>query len=210
MPDRPEIGTHGQPPEEKPAVDGVVLYDPTPVAPRPDLEPEQGRRAPSTATIVLVLAAVGLGGYQLFLSPTAPAPEQPAVPELVPSGLTPVEAALTPLGGAEQSVQVGTTLTLEVRARGSAGTPIVDSLVQFVVLAGEGRLEPDASRTDANGVARITLDVPTRAGENLIVARLVGSELEARIRVTGRPGPAVYLTLASGNGQALPSHFSLT
>jgi len=195
----PNRGRHGHPSEDDEPVDGVVLFDPS--QPDRELGQEPWPSGPNWTIVGLVAIAIVLGGYQLFFR-TASAPEEaPAVPELVPSGFGPVDEALTPLAGSVQSAQVGTDLTLEVRARSSVGTPIADSLVQFVVLEGDGVLEPDASRTDADGLARTTLVLPERVGENLVVARLFGSELEARILVRGTPGPPTRVIATEGNGQ---------
>ena len=201
MSEPPIVGTHGQQPDEEERPDGVVLYDPTPPEPRADLEPESGSRAVSGTIIALVVAAAALGGYQVLVRPAGPDPGPPVVPSLVPSGMDPVAAALVPLGGTQQTARAGTVLALEVRARGSAGTPLADSLVQFVVVSGNAVLSPDTARTGADGVAAVTLILPERAGEHVVVARLMASELEARIRVEGAPGPPARLIAATGDGQ---------
>ncbi|MDH3208040.1 MAG: hypothetical protein OEO79_15675 [Gemmatimonadota bacterium] len=201
MPDPPIRGANSQPPGDEDNVDGVVLYDPTPPESRFGADADTGGRSPSIATVTLVLAAVALGGYQLFFRTATTNPELPTVPTMVSSGMDPVEAVLSPIGGAEQSAEVGTIMTLPVRARGTAGTPLADSLVQFVILTGDAVLDPDTARTDSNGIARVELTLPQRAGEHLVVARLVGSTLEARIVVKGQPGPPARLVAAAGNGQ---------
>jgi hypothetical protein len=150
---------------------------------------------------VLLLIAVGLGGYQLFVRPAAPPDEAPTAPELVPSGLDPVEAALIPLGGGVQRVEAGATAEIEIRARGSAGAPIVDSLVQLVVVSGGAVLAADTSRTDANGVARASLLLPERIGESVIMARLAGSALQARFVVEAVAGAPARLVAMEGNAQ---------
>ena len=196
----PNRGTHGHPSKDDEPVDGVVLFDPS-EPDRPELGQESWPSGPNWTIVALVAIAIGLGGYQLLFRPGPAAEEAPAVPELVPSGFQPVEEALVPLAGNVQSAQVGTDLTVEVRARSAVGTPIADSLVQFVVLEGDGVLEPDASRTDQDGIARTTLVVPERVGENVVVARLFGSELEARILVRGTPGPPTRVIATEGNAQ---------
>jgi len=199
MSEPPIVGTHGPPPEEEQQPEGVVLYDPTPREPLPDLEPEPSRST-SVVVAVLVVLAVGLGGYQLFMRPVAPPTEPPTAPELVPSGLDPVEAALIPLSGASQRAEAGTTMDLEIRARGSAGAPIVDSLVQFVVVSGDAVLDSDSSRTDADGTAHATLLLPERVGQSVIVARLPGSDLQTRVVVEAVAGPPARLVATEGTG----------
>lgn len=202
MTEPPILGTRGQPPEDDDEVDGVVLYDPTPSAGYAGFEPpvDQGRSR-NVVVISLVVVAILLGAYQLFLRPGPPPADQPAVPALVPSGLAPARAALTPVASQEQRAPVGASIPLEVRARSAAGEPIVDSLVQFVVVDGSATLDPDRTRTDSMGIARTTVALPDRVGENLIVARLYGSELETRVSLRAEPGPPARVTAASGNGQ---------
>jgi len=120
MSERPIVSTRGQPPEEE-KPDGVVLYDPTPREPLPSLEAPESPRSTGAIVAVLLLAAVALGGYQLFVRPSAPTNEPPTAPVLVPSGLDPVEAALIPVDGGFLRAEAGTTIELAIRARASGG-----------------------------------------------------------------------------------------
>lgn len=203
MSEPPTLGTNARPPEEdqEELLDGVVLYDPTPPEPLPTDPEEEAPRSASRMVVFLIVVAAALGGYQLFVRPTQPEAEPAEPPALVPSGMNPVEAALIPVDGSRQSAQAGGALDLEVRARGSGGVPLADSVIQFVVVSGEAVFEPDTSRTDSEGVAHATLLLPERAGPNVVVAQLVGSELQARIQVDGVAGPPARIVVTQGNGQ---------
>lgn len=202
-PEPPFVGTRRPEPEEDDEVDGVVLYDPTPSPGYAGFDPQsvQEGRSRSIAVVALVLVAAALGVYQLFLRPAPASPDPSAVPNLVPSGLEPTRAALTPVASLDHRAPVGSVIPIEVRARGSAGEPIADSLVQFVVLEGDATLDPDQARTDSSGVARTTVSLPDHVEESLLVARLYGSELETRISLRADPGPPTRLTASAGTGQ---------
>ncbi|MGD8289310.1 MAG: hypothetical protein PVI31_11855, partial [Gemmatimonadota bacterium] len=108
---------------------------------------------------------------------------------------------LTPVGRPELSAQVGSEVPLEVMARGTAGEPIVDSLVQFVVASGDAEIDPNASRTDSSGVARAVVSLPEQTGRIELIAHLVGSDLETRMLVHAVAGPPARIVASAGDGQ---------
>jgi alpha-tubulin suppressor-like RCC1 family protein len=198
----PISGSHRtEPRDDGDDVDGVVLYDPTPRGPFPSLEPEPDRRGGRTLIAILLLASVALGGYQLFGRSGPADADDPSVPAMVPSGLGGAEAALVPVGTATKSGQAGGAVSLEVRARGAAGEPIADSLVEFVVASGSVEIEPASARTDSVGVARTTVLLPTTVSGHVVVAHLFGSDLETRFSVQALPGPPARVAATGGSGQ---------
>jgi hypothetical protein len=202
MPEPDIVGTPRPSTGDAHDFDGVVLFDSTPPEPTPEREDDSGSRPPNGLVIALLLAAVALGGYQVFFSsPEDTDIESAEAPSLVATGLDPIQPALRALDGDFRSAQAGTDVMLEVHAGGSAGVPIVDSLVQFVMAAGDAALQADASRTDSSGVARATLRLAETTGRNVVIARLVGSTLEARVTVESVPAAPARLIASAGDGQ---------
>ena len=206
MPEGPPIVGKHPDPDEEPELDGVVLFDPTPrqAFEIEQLEDEEPRRF-HPAVLLLVLGLGAAGAFQYYQSRAtteAAVVEAPALPPVTDS--MPVEStepSLAALGGGFLAGTVGSTVTLEVRARGAAGIPMADTLVRFEIVEGTGDIQ-SAGRTDPEGVATSMLELPLRAGTVVVEAAMAGSELSARFRVTARPGAPQRMELVSGNDQA--------
>jgi hypothetical protein len=188
---------------EDDASEGVVIFDPGAWQP-PEPTPREKRAGRSRRLGFAVLALViGAGGYQLYRSGAwLPAqPEAAPVVETTPPPIATGPITLTPLGREELQGRAGSSVLLQVRARGPGSTPVVDSLVTFRVMSGSGALESDTARTDSEGIARTSLTLPSRTGTVLVVAGFPGSAAEARLVVTARAGPPQRLVATGGDGQ---------
>jgi len=108
-------------------------------------------------------------------------------------------------GGGEIQGTVGSTVTLVARASDPAGDPLLDTLVSFQVVEGEGTLERDQMRTGEGGLAETALRLPTRAGAIVVHGRLSGSDSAmARFQISALPGPPLTLSPILGDGQTAP------
>jgi hypothetical protein len=200
MSDAPIIGTRTPPPENEGRPDGVVLFDPTPREPLPD--PEAGDEAPrwSPVVFILLLVAVGAGGYLLYpRSADESAGGPPVVVEPQPASRG--GGALIPLSGGGLVGPVGGTLPLELRAVGSGGVPLADTVVRITMSGLAAELGTDMLRTDAEGVARATIHLPRFAGRGRLLAEVVGSDLRAEVLIVSRAGEPARIAVLNGNGQ---------
>lgn len=120
-------------------------------------------------------------------------------------------ASLAILDGNSSSAVVGETRAVLVRVLDADRIPVPGQVVRFRVTSGGGQVTNSATISDAQGLARDTWRLGTRAGEinRLVVAivdTLTGSEIApATISVTPRAGPAALAIRVSGNQQVGPN-----
>jgi alpha-tubulin suppressor-like RCC1 family protein len=112
----------------------------------------------------------------------------------------PQEPSLEPLTRTDVTGPVGSSVVLAVRALGTDG-PLADSSVVFRVTEGAGVLLSEASLTDARGIARAELSLPTRVGTVGVTATLPGTELWTEFSVQALPGPAARIAATEGDRQ---------
>ena len=133
MSEPPIVGQHGEPPEED-ELDGVVLFDPGPL---PSMEDPEAVRKPQllrSVLLITLMVVVAAGGYQIYESRASAVPSTTTFPPLAPfDGGVRREAQLATTED-DVAGQVGSSVTLAVRATGPAGGPLSDSLVQFRVV----------------------------------------------------------------------------
>ena len=207
MPDTPEVGKFGEPPEN--IAEGTLLYDPeshVPIEGDRDFEqlPPPGRPlAPLIGAGVLVVIAIAFFAYQSRQAPLVGegAPVLPAmVPSLMGGG---VSEALVPLPGATIEASVGSSTRIGVRAAGRDGVTMGDTLVHFEVESGDGILTEEDVRTNSDGIATTLVTLPSLPGLTVIVAVVPGTGVEeGRIEVSAVPGEPARITAVSGDGQA--------
>lgn len=182
--------------------DGVVLFDPSAYE-GPDLPPTRpsGRRRAFALLIwVPLLSAVG---YTAYITRELWMPQEeivPVEPPLVDTEVTPQEPRLETLSRPELSGSIDSTVVLAVRAMG-ATAPIADSAVLFEVSEGGGTLSLESARTDARGIARTELSLPSQVGTVTVAARLSGSELSTAFSVHVLPGAATRIAAIRGDRQ---------
>ncbi|HUF75461.1 MAG TPA: hypothetical protein VMM35_04250 [Longimicrobiales bacterium] len=200
----PIVGKHPDPSEEEERPDGVILFDPTPRQTFEIEELEEEPRRLHPALILLVLGLAAAGGFQLYQSRTSTETqvvEAPAPPSVDPMPMDSTRPELAAVGGTFLAGTVGSTVNLEVRATGTAGIPIADTLVRFQIVEGTGEVQ-SAGRTDADGVATSMLRLPLRAGTVVVEAVVPASDLLARFRVAAQPGAPSRMEPVGGNEQA--------
>lgn len=207
MDEHPVVGTLGEPPEE-PQGEGIVLYDPRPKEPLPPLEEEappveKPRRRWPAVVAVLVVGAGAVGAY--FALRGIPSGAQAELPPMVPSliGGAGASESLAPLTQGEVRAAVGATVSVGLRASGTGGVALADTLVTLRVEEGGGVLQASEVRTDSLGIARTDLALPTIAGTTLVLADLAGSSIEtARLVFTAIPGAPEKIAAVDGEGQS--------
>ena len=198
-PDRPEDQDLS---DEAP--EGVVLFDPTGYS-WPDEHSTRSRHRRGVAALLIgipLLMAVGYGAYRTR-DAWMPMPQEPVVPVLaspVETEEVPREPRLEAVSLAELSAPIDSSVELTVRVLGPAG-PIPDSLVLFEVTAGEGTLSVEGVRTDARGIARTELSLPSRMGMVSVTARLAESDLSTSFTVEVVPGRASRISAVRGDRQ---------
>lgn len=172
----------------------------------------------------LALAAVGVavlaGGYFLFLRSDGGmefeslpsrvfSPESPPAETQLPAGTgsRPEEGSrrqgsLSVVGGGDIEERAGSSATLVIRAEMPDGTPMTDIPVLFEVVEGEGVLEREEARTDHDGLAEASVQLPNRPGEVVVRGALSGEGAsDVRIRIRALPGPPSTVTAVIGDGQ---------
>jgi serine/threonine protein kinase len=103
----------------------------------------------------------------------------------------------------QEAAPVDAVLPLMVRATGTGGVPVADTLIRFEMLEGDGVLDPPEARTDSVGQALTSIRLPTYPGVVAILASLAGSPgTESRIEIPVVPGPPRQLTAIWGDGQS--------
>jgi alpha-tubulin suppressor-like RCC1 family protein len=197
MADTPPRKRPGTPPDKP---DGVVLFDPAPPPPLEPIDPEPSSRGRGLL-VTLILVAVAGGGYLAYERMGAPTGEEPVVPSQPIAGPPTRADALTPAGGGRAEGLAGSSVTLEVRATGTDGGPLADTVVSFRVVQGGGLLELDAVRTDSAGIARTVLVLPRRVGPMLVGAELQGTDARATIAVETLAGVPSEIRAIEGNQQ---------
>lgn len=186
--------------------DGKVLFDPAAYSPY-EAPRTRGRRGWRRALVALIglslLGALGYGAYAtkdqwLIADELDPLPPPP----LGGDSVTAVsEPRLEALSQSEVRGQVQSTVALAVRAMGPTG-PMVDSSVLFEISeGGDAELTPEAAVTDARGVARAELTLPSQTGQFSVTARLAQSDLQASFSVRVLPGPPALVPAVQGEGQ---------
>ena len=92
-----------------------------------------------------------------------------------------------------------------VEVRDQQGKPFSGATVNFTVEEGEGRLSQRTARTGANGQASVTLTLGAEAGQNRVMASVVGISLTqtftATAIATDEPPKPTTLTKVSGDDQ---------
>ncbi|MDH5760630.1 MAG: hypothetical protein OEZ65_13665 [Gemmatimonadota bacterium] len=157
----------------------------------------------------LLLILVGVGGavlYQTFLTFRRPstgmeswgvAPE--ATPR-IPSRTTPVLEALR---GTGFDGQVGSSIELAVRATDREGKAMVGAPVRFSVEVGAAVVSPESSRTDSLGMARASVRLPSRTGNQVVIADLVDAGAPpVRFTIAATAGPPRRVAAVGGDGQS--------
>ncbi len=111
------------------------------------------------------------------------------------------------LSACDQTGEVGTDLTVQVKITDQDGEGVAGQLVDFAVTAGEGNFagkNEHSMLTDASGVATIDWTLGTVAGENrieIIATNLQNSPL--RCNVTATAGAATQFVTLSANQQLM-------
>ncbi len=123
---------------------------------------------------------------------SSPVPTEPTTPE-----------AIRITVGADQVGTVGQPLPeqLTILITGQRNKPVPGVDVSFTVTAGGGSVEPAVVRTGADGTARTTWTLGTKAGPQTVAATAAGLQ-PVVFSAEARPGPAEALTVVSGDGQA--------
>ncbi|MGE0159718.1 MAG: hypothetical protein AB7T31_09935 [Gemmatimonadales bacterium] len=197
MADSPPLGNRpGQPPEKP---EGVVLFDPAPPQPLQPDEPEPSRGRGLLATLILL--AVAAGGYLAYERMGIAGGEEPVPPPQPVSGPPTRREALTPSGGGRLEGLAGSSIAIDVRATGTDGAPLADTVVSFQVVQGSGLLELDAVRTDSTGMARTVLILPRRVESVIVGAELQGTTTRATIAVEALAGVPARMRLLEGDQQ---------
>jgi alpha-tubulin suppressor-like RCC1 family protein len=195
MADSPPRGGRPDSPDKKP--DGVVLFDP---APPPPLEPVGEEPTRSRGLVVALLFVAVAGGayaaYQQMSEAEAPGPP----PTTITGPPTRSEALEAPGGGRIEGA-AGSSVPIEVRATGTDGRPLADTIVSFRVVQGGGLLELEAARTDSAGFARTLLLLPRRVGSVLLGAEVPGTRARASIVVEARSGVPSLMQMLEGDLQ---------
>jgi alpha-tubulin suppressor-like RCC1 family protein len=210
MPEPPANKPEGKQPSEE-DVDGVVLFDPAAYE-GPDLPPARSpgrRRAVAFLIWIPLLAAAGYGAYatrDMWLPQEEVAP---VVPPVVDTEVTPREPRLETLSRVELSGSVDSSVVLAVRAMG-ATAPLADTSVLFEVTEGGGDLSLESARTDARGIARTELSLPSQVGTVTVTARLAESELWTAFTVGVLPGAATRIASIRGDRQVAQIQEMLT
>lgn len=205
MTDTPLPSRHGNPSEEEEAaaVDGIVLFDPTPRAPLEIEEPEEERRRVHPSLAILLLGVVAFGGFQLYRTRVATRAAVADAGGSAPFAPIPVDTTAPSLAALRRSTSTGTvgsTVLLEVRAMGAAGMPLADTLVMFEIVEGSGDVQ-SAGRTDAEGIATALLELPLRAGTTVVEAAVQASGLATRLVVEALPGAPLRIEPLDGDDQ---------
>lgn len=210
MSDKPTVGTFGEPEEE--GVEGVVLYRPArrpehdlaDQIPVPD-EPPAHRGLAVTLSIVAVLSVVGAYVIVSGLPGSAADPDATAaLPEMIPSEVESNRSAeaLRVLTERPRG-EVGSVVSVGVRATGPGGVALPDTLVHFRVARGDAVLMTPESRADTEGVARTSVMLPATPGTTIVVASVQGASIpEAQIEVTALPGAPSRIVAVAGGGQS--------
>jgi hypothetical protein len=214
MPDSPIVGTHPSPPEDE-QPDGVVLFDPTPPAPLEIMGDETATSWGHAAALIAVVLVVSLGGFLIYQRAAAPprTVDAPVLPDLTQASRA---TALSVVGGPRLVGQAGSSVTLEVRASGSAGAPLADTLVEFRVTQGGGLLELEAARTNADGVARTVVLLPRRVGLTVVTAELAGADAATTLAVETLAGVPERIVPDGGDlqeaevGELLPERLAVS
>ena len=145
--------------------------------------------------------------------------EFPSVQGTVTATATPTPATdLAIVSGDDETGPVASVLPnpLVVLATDIDGNPAANASVQWTVTLNDGTASPPVSVTDANGLAATAWTLGSLAGENEVVATLIGGTPSSAdssalpspaapsvtFIATGVPGPAAVLELVSGNAQA--------
>jgi alpha-tubulin suppressor-like RCC1 family protein len=149
-----------------------------------------------------VLVAVAGGGYLAFERVGAPSSDERTVPSQPTAGAPAGADALTPSGSDRVEGLAGSSVTLEVRATGTDGAALADTVVAFQVAQGGGLLELDAVRTDSAGLARTVLVLPRRVGPLVVGVELEGTAARATITVEALPGVPSAIRTIEGNLQS--------
>jgi len=185
-------------------LDGVVLFDPGSRDLSADSDPEREPfRFGPIVVLLLVLATGGGGTYWAYAARRAVTPtsaEGPVVPPEQPQG----GGGLIPLGGGGLIGAVGAALPFEVRAVGPGGFPLVDTIVRFTIDGLDASLDPEAPRTDSEGIARTSVRLPSRSGRGTIRAELHASDLSTEVLLAARAGAPTRIGIVQGNGQEGP------
>lgn len=173
--------------------------------------PPRGLRSPWIRTRILlglsfiVLISGAYGGYRWL---ARPAPEG-RVDSFIDGpgeggGLSP-GASLLVLRGGNIRAEVGSAVQLALRASNAQGEPLVDTLVLFRIVEGQGSLEGREVRTGEGGLAEVALQLPAQRGEVVVEANLPGSPTTwARFQVSVLPGAPASVTRITGDGQVGP------
>ncbi|MDH3456830.1 MAG: hypothetical protein OER90_08315, partial [Gemmatimonadota bacterium] len=145
--------------------------------------------------------------------------EFPSVQGTVTATAAPTPATdLAIVSGDDETGPVASVLPnpLVVLATDIDGNPAANASVQWTVTLNDGTVSPQVNVTDANGLAATAWTLGSLAGENEVVAALIGAAPSSAdssalpspaapsvtFIATGVPGPAAVLELVSGDAQA--------
>jgi len=157
------------------------------------------------ATLAVVAAGGAYGAYRWTQRPEAPSGFSSSERSGDPGSSGSVGATLLALSGGNAQVPVGSTARLVARASGPGGEPLVDTLVAFEVIEGEGTLVDSQVRTNEGGLAEATLHLSNRAGVVVVRGTVPGSGAGgARFTVSAIPGNPAFVSAIIGDGQVGP------
>ncbi|MGI8497446.1 MAG: Ig-like domain-containing protein [Gemmatimonadaceae bacterium] len=123
------------------------------------------------------------------------------------TGLPGTNIALTRVNDLDVTL-VDSVVKVGVVVRDALGNPVPNLPVSWAVTSGGGAVITASTTTDTGGTAMTSWRVGTVAGTNGLTAT-VGS-MSTAFTATGLPGPAVRLTLESGDGQTGSASQSLS
>ena len=233
-PETQATGTPPAPTKEREAssIDWSVLQDDPKLAPtalqstREDGTPSPAGQTPLAfarkkpfrglwIAVALILTAGSYGIYRWVLSPSQTpfltnGSGMATSPFVTGPGGTPSTNSRDPspllvLSGGNIQSPVGSETTLALKASGPDGMALIDTLVSFEVVEGEGTLEASEVRTTEGGLAETILRLSTRTGLVVVRGSVVGIPgAETVFRVSAEPGPPTEVTAILGEGQTAP------
>jgi hypothetical protein len=114
-----------------------------------------------------------------------------------------VPSTLEVVGGDGQQGTVAAALSQAptVRVLDGRGRPVAGATVRWVVTSGYGTASPGTTTADADGVAATQWTLGTLAGQQELVARVEGTQVERRFTAEARAGAPALLQSAEGHGQ---------
>ncbi|MDH3272233.1 MAG: Ig-like domain-containing protein [Gemmatimonadota bacterium] len=205
--DSVDVGKFGGPPDE--IDEGALLFRPSGAIPSDDdwVEPatrdEPRSRGPVIWGVGMAVVLIGVFGYT-FLNGSEPEETTPIVAPILPE-LPPLPsrtAEIVPIPTDTVRGPIGSSVRVGVRATDETGGGMSDTIIVFVIEAGDGTLLTEEVRTSRDGIAVNFVRLPSQPSRTLVQASVAGADLTpARIVALAVPGPPERASIAAGSNQ---------